>query len=274
MRVAAIQLSSGPDFAANLTAADGALRAAAADGATLAVLPEKWPALGSDEEQLAGAQPLQGPAVAWARAAARELQIDIVAGSVLELRGAERARNTSVHIGPDGEVHAVYSKIHMFDVEVQGRAYRESAITEPGEELVVTELADGTPLGLSVCYDLRFPELYRGLALAGARIIAIPAAFTLATTRVHWETLVRARAIEDQVFVIAANQVGEHGSGLRSGGRSTIIDPWGDVLALAGEEQPTFIAAELDFARQDEIRERLPSLAGRRPDAYHVREPA
>jgi predicted amidohydrolase len=172
-----------------------------------------------------------------------------------------------VHIGPDGEVRAVYRKIHMFDVEVGGRTYRESEHEEGGDEVVLSETAGGVELGLTVCYDLRFPELYRILAVRGARVITVPAAFTLATTRDHWEVLLRARAIEDQAFVIAANQVGEHAKGYRSGGRSMIVDPWGVVLAQAPDSE-TFISAELELDRQAEIRRTLPSLANRRPQAY------
>jgi predicted amidohydrolase len=155
----------------------------------------------------------------------------------------------------------------MFDVEVGGRSYRESDIEEPGEEIVLSQTADGVDLGLSICYDLRFPELYRILAVRGARIISLPAAFTLATTRDHWETLVRARAIENQAFVIAANQVGRHPGGHQSGGRSMIVDPWGLVLAQA-PDQPGHIVADLDLERQLEIRQQLPALANRRGDVY------
>jgi predicted amidohydrolase len=155
----------------------------------------------------------------------------------------------------------------MFDVEVDGTVYRESDHEEPGDEPVLSATADGVELGLTVCYDLRFPELYRILAVSGARIITIPSAFTLATTRDHWEVLLRARAIENQAFVVAPNQIGEHAAGLRSGGRSMIVDPWGLVLALAPDEE-TVITAELDLDRQAGIRRRLPSLASRRPAAY------
>ncbi len=268
MRVAAVQLNSKADQTANLAVADRLTRAAAAQGAQLIVLPEKWTALGSDEQQREAAQPLDGPAVGWACELARELGVDLVAGSFLEqVPGQEKLANTSVHVGPDGEVQAVYRKIHMFDVEVGGRVYRESEIEQPGAEIVLSRSAEGVELGLSVCYDLRFPELYRILAVRGARIITIPAAFTLATTRDHWETLVRARAIEDQAFVIAANQVGEHPGGQRSGGRSMIVDPWGVVLAQAPDSEAV-IVAELDLDRQREIRASLPSLANRRPGAY------
>jgi deaminated glutathione amidase len=264
VRAAAVQLNSTGDRDRNLEAADRLTRAAAAAGAELVVLPEKWAVLASPEETAAGAEPLDGPALTWAGAAARELGIDLVAGSIAErVEGAARGRNTSVHFGPDGEPRATYRKIHMFDVEVGGRSYRESEHEEPGDEIVVSATAGGVELGLSVCYDLRFPELYRELAARGARVIAVPAAFTLATTREHWEVLLRARAIEDQAFVVAANQVGEHAPGYRSGGRSMIVDPWGLVLAQAPDAE-TFALAELDLDRQREIRRTLPSLANRR----------
>jgi deaminated glutathione amidase len=268
MRAAAVQLSSTPDRDRNLEAADRLTRAAAAQGAELVVLPEKWPVLGTEEQTAAGAEPLDGAALSWARATARELGIDLVAGSVAErVEGAERGANTSVHIGPDGEDRAVYRKIHMFDVEVGGRTYRESEHEAPGDEPVSSELANGESLGLTICYDLRFPELFRILAVRGATVITVPAAFTETTTRDHWEVLLRARAIEDQCFVVAANQVGEPAPGMRSGGRSMIVDPWGLVLAQAPDLE-TFILAELDFDRLRGIRTKLPSLANRRASAY------
>jgi predicted amidohydrolase len=268
VRVAAVQLNSSADRAANLGVADRLTRASAADGARLIVLPEKWTAIGSDEQLRAAAEPLDGPSIGWARAIARELGIDLVAGSILEqLEGHERLANTSVHVDPNGELRATYRKLHMFDVEVDGRTYRESELEEPGDEIVTSETADGVELGLSICYDLRFPELYRILAVRGARVLTVPAAFTLATTRDHWETLLRARAIENQAFVIAANQVGAHPAGQHSGGRSMIVDPWGLVLAQA-QDGEGYIVADLDLGRQEEIRSRLPALANRRPEVY------
>jgi predicted amidohydrolase len=268
LRVAAVQLNATADQAANLAVADRLTRAAAGDGATLIVLPEKWTAMGTEEDLRAAAEPLDGPAIEWARATARELGVDLVAGSILErISGQEKLANTSVHVDPNGELRAVYRKVHMFDVEVGGRSYRESALEQPGEEIVLSRTADGVDLGLSICYDLRFPELYRILAVRGARVIAVPAAFTLATTRDHWETLVRARAIENQSFVVAANQVGPHPAGQHSGGRSMIVDPWGVVLAQAPDSEG-HIVADLDLDRQREIRASLPSLANRQPRAY------
>jgi predicted amidohydrolase len=268
MRVAAVQLNSGAEPEANRTAAEPLVRAAAADGAELVVLPEKWTAMGGEQDLLAAAEPLDGPTLLWSRALARELGIELVAGSFLERApGREKLSNTSVHVGADGEVKAVYRKLHMFDVEVAGRRYLESALEEPGEEIVLSRTGGGVELGLSVCYDLRFPELYRILAVQGARVLLVPAAFTLATTRDHWETLLRARAIENQAFVVAANQVGEHPDGHRSGGRSMIVDPWGLVLAQA-PDGVAYVVADLDLERQRSVRASLPSLANRRPGAY------
>jgi predicted amidohydrolase len=302
MRAAAIQMNTTADRERNLATADRLVRAAAADGAQLVVLPEKWSVLGTSEQLAAGAEPLDGPAISWARATARELRIDLIAGSIVEAAdppARPKHANTSVHVGPDGEIKAVYRKLHLFDVEVDGVAYRESDGEDPGEEIVTTTLAAGVAagagvaaaagaaepagtagagapraaprapvvLGMAVCYDLRFPELFRILTLRGARILALPSAFTLATTRDHWEVLIRARAIENQCFVVAPNHIGEHAPGKRSGGRSLIADPWGTVLATAPDGE-CHIAATLDLARQDEIRRTLPALTHRRPHAY------
>jgi deaminated glutathione amidase len=268
VRAAVVQLNSTNETDRNLAMADRLVRAAAADGAQLVVLPEKWSAIGTAEELRSAAQPLDGPAIAWARRTAAELGIDLVAGSIPErVTGRDKLSNTSVHVGPDGELRGVYRKIHMFDVVVDGTRYHESESEEPGEEIVVSEAAGGVEVGLSICYDLRFPELFRILAVRGARVIALPSAFTLATTRDHWEVLVRARAIENQAFVLAANQIGEHGQGHRSGGRSMIVDPWGIVLAIA-PDAVTHVTADLDLDRQASVRRSLPSLANRRPTAY------
>jgi deaminated glutathione amidase len=269
MRAAAVQLNSTEDKDRNLETADRLTRAAAADGAELVVLPEKFNVLGTHDHYRQGAEPIEGGrTIDWARATARELGIDLVAGSIPELReGRDKLSNTSVHVGPDGEIKGVYRKIHMFDVVVGGQEYRESESEEAGEEIVLSETAGHTPLGLTVCYDLRFPELYRILAVKGARIIALPAAFTKITGQAHWEILIRARAIENQAFVVAADQIGRSPGDHDSFGGSIIVDPWGEVLAKAPDEE-TFIAADLDLSRQEEIREQLPSLANRIPSAY------
>ena len=265
MRVAAVQLNSNADKSRNLESAERLVRAAAADGAALVALPEKWNLLAVGEELLAGAEPLDGPSLAAARAWARELGVHLLAGSVSEAAG-ERAFNTSVLIGPDGEDLAVYRKIHLFDVDAGGVSYRESAHEQPGEELALAPVGDHV-LGLSVCYDLRFPELYRILALRGADLLAVPAAFTSATGRDHWEVLLRARAIEDQAFVLAPNQVGTAPPHYDSWGHSAIVDPWGRLLAVAGGGE-CFVAADLDDAERRRVRESLPALAHRRPAAY------
>jgi predicted amidohydrolase len=260
VRAAAVQLTSTGDLDANLASADRLTRAAARDGAELVVLPEKWPALGPPDVVAAAAQdPHDGPAVRWATATARELGIDLVAGS-MTLAGADgRLRNTALHVAPDGTVAAAYAKLHLFDVEVDGTVYRESDLETAGDEPVVS----GDGIGLAICYDLRFPTLFEELQRRGATLFAVPSAFTLATTRDHWDVLVRARAIEQQAFVVAANQVGEHAPGLRSGGRSCIVDPWGVVLATAPDTE-AHVVADLDLAHQRRIRARLPALRHRR----------
>jgi predicted amidohydrolase len=270
MRAAAVQLSSTEDVERNLATADRLVREAAARGAELVVLPEKWSVLGTDEHLAAGAQTLDGSCISWAKHLAAELGIDLVAGSIVELvQGHEKASNTSVHVGSDGEIRATYRKVHMFDVEVDGVSYAESANEQPGDEVVLSELAGGNRLGMSICYDLRFPELYRALVVGGAEVFAVPSAFTLATTRDHWEVLIRARAIENQCFVVAPNQIGTHPGGFRSGGRSLIVDPWGLVLATAPDVE-TAVVADLDFAALHAVRRRIPALSHRRPEVYEA----
>jgi deaminated glutathione amidase len=266
LRAAVVQLNSTGDKARNLEAAERLVRSAAADGGELIALPEKWNLLAGGEELLAGAEALDGQSLSAARSWARDLGVHLLAGSISEQGPGEKAFNTSVLIGADGEDLAVYRKIHMFDVEAGGVTYRESAHEEPGEEIVTAALGEIT-LGLSICYDLRFPELFRILAVRGAQVLGVPSAFTLATGRDHWEVLLRARAIENQAFVLAPNQVGTAPPHFSSNGRSAIVDPWGVVLAMAPDEECA-VGAELDFASQESVRETLPSLAGRRPGAY------
>ncbi len=276
LRAAAVQLNATEDADRNLETADRLTRDAAGRGAQLVVLPEKWTILGRAEVMAQHAQSLEdGPAVSWARSTAAELQIDLIAGSFVERRaGQAKTSNTSIHVGPDGQLKAVYRKLHMFDVEVDGTTYTESAREQAGDEVVSTTLANGSVLGVSICYDLRFPELYRALSERGATLLAVPAAFTLATTRDHWEILLRARAIENQCFVIAANQIGENMPGVRSGGRSLIADPWGLVLASAPDSECA-IVADLDPALLRDVRTRLPALDHRRdPQLYQARADA
>jgi predicted amidohydrolase len=269
VRAAAVQLECTTDTEANLASADRLVREAAADGADVVVLPERLDIRGARDDYLSGAEPLDGRPVTWARELARELGIDLVAGSIAERReGRERVSNTSVHVAPDGGLRAVYRKIHMFDVEVGDTVYRESEHSEPADEVVLSETRDGLVLGLTICYDLRFPELYRILALRGARIVTVPANFTRVTGEAHWEVLLRARAIENQVFVIAPGQGNRPGPEGDSYGNSMIVDPWGEVLARAPMEGSHALVAELDLARQDEVRDKLPSLANRVDAAY------
>jgi predicted amidohydrolase len=269
VRAAAVQLSSGADVDRNLEVADRLTRAAARDGARLVVLPEKWPALGDPDTIAAGAERADD-VLRWASETAGALGIDLVAGSIAIAGPAGRLRNTAIHAGPDGQIRARYAKIHLFDVEVAGRTYRESDREDSGDAPVLTSTADGTSLGLAICYDLRFPALFEAL---DAEIFALPSAFTLATTRDHWDILVRARAIEQQAFFVAANQAGEHPNGMRSGGRSMIVDPWGVVLARAGEggtDLETHIIADLDLDRLHRIRAELPALRHRRALEVHA----
>jgi predicted amidohydrolase len=274
IRLACVQLTSGPDKAANLAKADGLVARAAGEGARIVVLPEKWNGIGDTAALQGLAEPLAGGETVELMAEwARRHDAWIVGGSITERRaGRERLSNTCCVLAPDGELAAVYRKIHLFDVEVGGNVYRESEAEEPGEEPVVAG-ADGWTVGLTVCYDLRFPELYRVLTLAGAELLTVPANFTLATGKDHWHVLLRARAIESQCYVAAAAQIGEPMPGRPSYGHSAIVDPWGTVLADAPDEE-TVIVADLDRVRLRRIRETLPSLANRRPDAYRQRSRA
>ncbi|WP_328466336.1 carbon-nitrogen hydrolase family protein [Actinoplanes sp. NBC_00393] len=263
MRVAVCQLNSREDRAHNLAVARGLLERAAASGAELAVLPEYVDFLGRSADA-PKPEPVDGEFAAFFAAAARELGIWVHAGSFHEIGPDEsRTFNTTLLFRPDGTLAASYRKIHLYDVEIAGRvSYQESRSVAPGEEAVVTAVND-VPTGLSICYDLRFPELYRRLAVAGAKILVVPAAFMLHTGRDHWEVLLRARAIENQCYVLAAGQIGDHEPGRTCFGRSMIIDPWGTVLAQAPDTVGV-VTADLDLDRLETLREELPSLANRR----------
>jgi predicted amidohydrolase len=266
LRAACVQLTAGPDKRENVAKADVLVERAAEAGARLVLLPEKWNGVGGRDVLGELAEPLDGgETVATMSEWARRHGLWLVGGSITERReGRERLSNTSCVFSPDGELAAVYRKIHLFDVEVGGHVYRESDAEEPGDEPVVADAA--WPVGLSVCYDLRFPALYAWLAAAGAEILTVPANFTLATGRDHWHVLLRARAIESQCYVLAAGQVGEPLPGRPSYGRSLIVDPWGTVLAEAPDEE-TIVVADLDRDRLRRIRATLPSLAHRVPIA-------
>ena len=268
IRVACVQLTSRQDKAANLSRAEALVARAASTGADIVVLPEKWNLIGSADDYRAAAEPLEGGESVEAMSRwAKTLGVTLVGGSITERRaGREKLSNTSCVFDPQGELVAVYRKIHLFDVEVGGHVYRESEAEEPGTEPVVAQAEDWA-VGLSVCYDVRFPELYRILALEGAELATVPAHFTTPTGRDHWHVLLRARAIENQFYVAAAGQIGETIAGKPAYGRSLIVDPWGIVLAQAPDEE-TVIVAELDRSRLLDIRAKLPSLANRQADAY------
>ncbi|HMI28815.1 MAG TPA: carbon-nitrogen hydrolase family protein [Gaiellaceae bacterium] len=268
IRVACVQMTSRADKAANLETAERLVAQAAATGADVVVLPEKWNGIGDAAFYHSTAEPLAaGESVSAMSGWARTHGITLVGGSIVELReGRQKRSNTSLVFDSDGEIVATYRKIHLFDVEVGGVVYRESESEEPGDEAVVTEVEDWR-LGLSVCYDIRFPELYRILALEGAQLVTVPAHFTTPTGKDHWHVLLRARAIENQLYVVAAAQTGETLPGKPAYGRSLIVDPWGLVLAQAPDEE-TVISAELDRAHLEDIRAKLPSLANRQASAY------
>jgi predicted amidohydrolase len=271
LRVACVQLASDEDVVANVERAERGVREAAARGARFIALPEKWNAIGEHDVLRAAAEPVDGPTMQRVCSWARELDAWILAGSiVVRDPGEERLRNLSMLVAPTGTVRAQYAKAHMFDVDVAGVSYRESDAERPGDELVVADV-DGTLVGMTVCYDLRFPELYRLLALRGARIMTVPAAFTLMTGRDHWEVLLRARAIENQCFVVAPDIIGDHGAGKVSYGHSMIVDPWGTVLARASDAE-CVVVADLDLGAVDRVRAAIPSLASRRDDLYSLSE--
>jgi predicted amidohydrolase len=269
LRVAAVQLSSQDDLEKNLSRAVALVEEASAAGARLIVLPENFAFMGgADEDKRAIAESLDerpgGPIARAVSDVARRTGSYVVAGGMPERSGdRERPFNTCAVFAPDGTLAARYRKVHLFDVEVgDGQRYRESASTSPGTEPVVLPVL-GFQLGLSVCYDLRFPELYRKLVDGGAEVIVVPAAFTLATGKDHWHVLLRARAIESQAYVIAAGQWGAHPRGRRTYGKSLVVDPWGDVIAQHGEGEG-FVTATLTRSYLDGVRANLPSLRHRR----------
>jgi len=270
-RVAAVQMMSGEDPAQNLRAAVSLVEQAAAGGAQLVVLPEMFLCYGRPSKIVAAAEPIPGPTSDTLCELARRLKITLVAGSFCERAAQpkedtvepERGFNTSLLIAPDGAIIATYRKRHLFDIEIPGEVRsRESSWLIPGDAICVTDTPCGR-IGQAICYDLRFPELFRALVDADATLICIPSAFTAATGRDHWEVLLRARAIENQLYVIAPNQFGPHAPGLTSYGHSMIVDPWGTVLATASEGEG-LIFSEVDLSRVTTVRERLPALSHRR----------
>jgi deaminated glutathione amidase len=264
---AAIQMSSTPEKEENRETAEALIREAVAAGADLVALPELWSCHGLQKVYRENAEPIPGPTTEFLGNLARELGVYVLGGSILEGGpDVQRLSNTATFFSPSGEMTAVYRKIHLFDVKVSDEEYRESANIAPGNE-IVTAKAGAATLGLSVCYDVRFPELYRLLALRGAEILAVPAAFTLQTGKDHWEILLRARAVENQAFVIAPAQWGRKADGRWTYGRSMIVDPWGTVLATC-PDRDGYTLATLDLAYLNRIRTEFPALANRRPEAY------
>jgi deaminated glutathione amidase len=267
LTAAVIQLNAQDDVAKNLARAGELVREAATHGAEVCVLPENFAFMGEEEDKRSIAESLDGhgPIVKFLRQIAKDAGVHVVAGGMPEASGdPDRPFNTSVLVDPSGAIAARYRKVHLFDVDV-GQSYRESRSTTPSPAPEDFQIMDvrGASLGMTVCYDVRFPELYRRLGERGAEIVCVPAAFTLMTGKDHWHVLLRARAIENQAFVLAAAQWGKHPRGRQTYGHSLIVNPWGTVLAECGDGEG-FATARLDFAYQDEIRTALPALKHRR----------
>ncbi|GAB6067753.1 carbon-nitrogen hydrolase family protein [Methylothermus subterraneus] len=272
--VAAVQMTSGPDLVANLEAAKVEIAKAAAQGAELVLLPENFAFMGrSERDKLAIMEPEgQGRIQDFLAATAASLKLWLVGGSVPLRAGPTKAYAACLIYGPDGKLKGRYDKIHLFDVDLPGttESYRESDTIVPGEKPLVLDTPLGK-LGVAICYDIRFPELTRRLSAQGLEILLVPAAFTAHTGAAHWEVLLRARAIENQCYVVAADQGGVHANGRQTYGHSMIIDPWGRVLAELGET-PGVCAARFDRRVLDEVRRAFPALTHRKPYLFQ-REP-
>lgn len=274
LAVSVVQLNSGADRDANVACALAGIDQAARAGARLVILPEIWPYLGPEEDNRANAESIPGPITEMIAERARQHDIYIHGGTILEAApGDPNMYNAAFVVDPLGEIIAHYRKIHMFDVVLGGgEQYRESATMTPGDEIVTVDI-DGITVGLATCYDLRFPELFRILALRGASAIALPAAFTLTTGKDHWEVLMRARAIENGLYMMASAQWGKHPPGSWCYGRSMIVDPWGTVLATAADGVG-IATTTISQARVGAVRGQIPSLANRQPHAYRWPDPA
>jgi deaminated glutathione amidase len=271
LRTVAIQLNSQNSLEKNMAAVDHYLDRAANVGAQFVALPELWTYLGPLAGYKEAAQTLSGPAIQMLREKARRYSIVVHGGSIIEPHPELGGKfyNTSVLIDRTGEIAAVYRKIHLFDISLaNGESHRESERIVPGDKVVTAEI-DGVAFGLTICYDLRFPELYRSLTLQGAQIVIVPAAFTLHTGRDHWEVLLRARAIENQCYIVAPAQVGKYPPDKQSFGRAMIIDPWGLVLAQA-QDMPGMITVDIDLAQIERVRSQIPCLEHRKPNLYQL----
>ena len=262
LRVGLVQMRSGIAMEPSIAAAEESVRRAAGEGAALIVTPEATHLVQRDDEAMVAAvlAPEDDPAIPRFASLAKELGVWLVIGSLMIKRGDGRAANRTHVFSPEGALAAVYDKIHLFDVKLGfGEGYRESKRVQPGERAVLCPTPWGG-LGLTICYDVRFAYLYRALAQAGARLITVPAAFTKPTGEAHWETLLRARAIETGCFVLAAAQGGYHEDGRTTWGRSTVVGPWGDVVAKLDHAEPDVLIADLDLAAVDKARARIPAL--------------
>ncbi len=268
--MAVVQMDSGADTRANLEKAGRLIDEAASRGAKFVALPENAHYCGPKEGAFAAAETVPGPASEFFAAKARRHRLWLHCGSIgTRAPGGSRIRNTTLLFSPSGDLAARYDKIHMYDVEIAGGpSARESDTVEPGGA-IVTCRTDFCDVGLSICYDMRFPEVYRAQALMGAKLLIVPSCYTMFTGKDHWECLLRARAIENQCYVAAPGQIGNKPA-YRAYGRSMIIDPWGVVTACAGDRE-CVICAEIDPAYADEVRAQLPSLKNRRPEAYRPR---
>jgi deaminated glutathione amidase len=268
LRVGLVQMNSRSDKEANLATAERLIDEAAERGARLVGLPEYVSYLGPKDQHEANAESIPGPTTERFAAKARQHGIYLLGGSILERSDVTgKYYNTSTFFNPDGEIQAIYRKIHLFDVDITGNvSANESASILPGERIVTVQL-DGHTVGLTICYDLRFPELYRLLALEGAEVLFVPAAFTLFTGKDHWHTLLRARAIENQCYVLAPAQIGPHDPNAQCYGHALVADPWGTVTADAPNHEGV-VVADIDFAYLRQVRTQVPSLANRRPAAY------
>lgn len=266
--VAVLQMNSGEDKAANIDTALRLIDQAAATGARLVVLPEIWTYLGDEAGNRPNAESIPGLVTGALAEKARQHGIYVHGGSILEQReGEPKLFNTTVVIDPNGEIVAKYSKIHMFDVVLDGVAsYRESNTVQRGDEIVTFDL-DGVTVGLAICYDLRFPELFRILRLHGAEVIVLPAAFTMTTGKDHWEVLIRARAIENQVYMVTCGQFGPDSSGKWCYGRSLIADPWGTAVATAPDRE-CVVTTTIDRDHIQKVRRQVPSVENRQADLY------
>jgi deaminated glutathione amidase len=257
---AAIQMSAGSNKAANLERAERLIRVAVSHGASLIALPETFNWRGKRGEEATAAETLEGESVSLMARLAGELKVHIVAGSITErIDGQEKTYNTSVMLGPDGKRMGIYRKIHLFDIDLPGRVtVKESASRLSGSDVVCIAASVGA-VGMSICYDLRFPELYRRLAFEGAKVLIVPSCFTFPTGEAHWESLLRARAIENQAYVVAPAQFGPNVHGYSDYGNSMIIDPWGRVLGRASDQEGV-VTAPIDLHYLDRIRNELPAL--------------